>query len=295
MTTPPFGAVLTAMVTPFDSAGEVDYQTTWDLARMLVTSGSDGLVVCGTTGEAPTLSHDEKLGVFRTVIEAVGGKASVIAGTGTYDTAASVGLSREAEALGADGILAVTPYYSKPPQEGLVQHFTAIADAVDIPMIVYNIPGRTSRLIEVETLARLAEHPGIIATKDAVEDLDFTRRTLDALDESFAVYSGSDFLLLPALEMGAVGIVSVASHLVGDQIEQMITAARDKDLDTAQTIHDRLLPLFEALFIEPSPMPLKGVLNQVWKSVGDPRLPLIPASTETVETVKEALANAQAS
>lgn len=295
MTTPPFGAVLTAMVTPFDSSGEVDYQTTWDLARMLVASGSDGLVVCGTTGEAPTLAHDEKIGVFRTVVEAVGGKASVIAGTGTYDTAASVAMSQEAEALGCDAILAVTPYYNKPPQEGLVQHFTAIADAISVPLMVYNIPGRTSRLIEVETLARLAQHPRIIATKDAVGDLDFTRRTLEALDESFAVYSGNDDLTLPMVELGAVGVVSVAAHLVGDQIQQMITSARDKDMDVAQPIHDRLLPLFKALFLEPSPMPLKGVLSQVWRSVGDPRLPLIPATAETVEIAKEALANAQAS
>lgn len=295
MTTPPFGAVLTAMVTPFDDAGAVDYQATWDLARMLLDSGSDGLVVCGTTGEAPTLSHDEKLGVFRTVREAVGGRGALIAGTGTYDTAVSVALSQEAEGLGCDAILAVTPYYNKPPQEGLVQHFTAIADAVSIPVMVYNIPGRTSRLIEVETLARLAQHPRIIATKDAVEDLDFTRRTLEALDEDFAVYSGSDYLTLPMVEMGAVGVVSVASHLVGDQIEQMITAARDKDMDTARAIHDRLLPLFEALFIEPSPMPLKGALREVWRSVGDPRLPLIPASVDTVNAVKEALAQAMAS
>ena len=293
MTTPPFGSVLTAMVTPFDEAGAVDYQATWDLARMLLASGTDGLVVCGTTGEAPTLSHDEKMGVFRTVVEAVGGRAPIIAGTGTYDTAASIALSREAEDVGCDAILAVTPYYNKPPQEGLVQHFTTIADAVAIPMMVYNIPSRTSRLIEVETMVRLSQHPRIVATKDAVEDLDYTRRSLEDLDESFAVYSGSDFMTLPMVELGAVGVVSVASHLVGEQIQQMITAARDKDLDTAQPIHDRLLPVFEALFLEPNPMPLKGVLSQVWRSVGDPRLPLIPASTETVDAVKEALANAQ--
>ncbi len=295
MTTPPFGAVLTAMVTPFDAAGEVDYQTTWDLARMLVASGSDGLVVCGTTGEAPTLTHDEKIGVFRTVVEAVGGKASVIAGTGTYDTAASIAMSQEAEALGCDAILVVTPYYNKPPQEGLVQHFSAIADAVSVPLMIYNIPGRTSRLVEVETLARLAQHPRIIATKDAVEDLEFTRRTLEAVDESFAVYSGQDSMTLPMVELGAVGVVSVASHMVGGQIQEMIQAARDKDMDTAQPIHDALMPLFDALFLEPNPMPLKGALAEVWRSVGDPRLPLIPASPEVVAAVKEALANAQAS
>lgn len=282
------------MITPFGPTGDVDYQTAWDLARHLVTSGSDGLVVCGTTGESPTLTEDEKLAMFRTVVEAVGERATVVAGTGTYDTAESVAMTRRAQELGCDAVMAVTPYYNKPPQEGLFQHFTAIADASDLPVLVYNIPGRTSRLIEVETLARLSRHERIVATKDAVEDVAFTRRTLDAVSESFAVYSGQDSFTLPLMEIGAIGIVSVASHLVGTEIQQMTSLARDKDYEAARRIHDRLLPLFESLFIEPNPMPLKGVLNEVWQPVGDPRLPLIPASPETVATVKEALGAAQA-
>jgi len=294
MSTQPFGSVLTAMITPFDQAGQVDYQAAWDLARHLVSHGSDGLVVCGTTGESPTLTKDEKLAMFKTVVEAVGDRAIVIAGSGTYNTAESVETTRQAADLGCHGVMAVTPYYNKPPQEGLYQHFTAVADASDLPVLVYNIPGRTSRLIEVDTLARLSRHERIVATKDAVEDVEFTRRTLDAVSETFAVYSGQDSFTLPLMEIGAVGIVSVASHLVGDQIQEMTAAARDKDYDAARVIHDRLLPLFEALFVEPNPMPLKGALNEVWRPMGDPRLPLIPPRAETVAALLRALEAAQA-
>jgi 4-hydroxy-tetrahydrodipicolinate synthase len=282
------------MITPFDASGAIDYQAAWDLARYLVSHGNDGLVICGTTGESPTLSTEEKLGLFRTVVEAVGDRAVVIAGTGTYDTAESVEMSRRAAELGCHAVMAVTPYYNKPPQEGLFQHFTAIADATDLPVLIYNIPGRTSRLIEVETLARLSEHDRIVATKDAVEDLEFTRRTLESVSETFAVYSGQDSFTLPMMEIGAVGIVSVAAHLVGDQIQALTAAARDKEFDEARVIHDRLMPLFGALFLEPNPMPLKAVMSQLWQPVGDPRLPLIPPTPETVAAVLEALESAQA-
>ncbi len=293
MTTQPFGSVLTAMITPFDESGAVDYQAAWDLCRYLVSTGSDGLVVCGTTGESPTLTAEEKLGMFRTAVEAVGDSAVVVAGTGTYNTAASVEMTRKAADLGCHAVMAVTPYYNKPPQEGLFQHFTAIADASDLPVLIYNIPGRTSRLIEVDTLARLSHHDRIVATKDAVEDVEFTRRTLAAVSETFAVYSGQDSFTLPLMEIGAVGIVSVASHLVGDQIQQMTAAAREKDYQAARVIHDRLMPVFEALFVEPNPMPLKGAMSQLWRPVGDPRLPLIPPSPGTVTALLEALEAAQ--
>lgn len=294
MSTPPLGSVLTAMITPFDASGRVDYQSAWDLARHLVASGSDGLVVCGTTGESPTLSNEEKLGMFRTVVEAVGDKAVVVAGTGTYDTAASVEATRAAAELGCGAVMAVTPYYNKPPQEGLYRHFVAIADASDLPVLVYNIPGRTSRLIEVETLVRLSRHDRIVATKDAVEDVEFTRRTLDAVSETFAVYSGQDSFTVPLMEMGAVGVVSVAAHLVGEQIQEMTVRAREKDYEGARLIHDRLMPLFAALFVEPNPMPLKGALSELWRPVGDPRLPLIAPQAETVAGVLAALEAAQA-
>ena len=282
------------MITPFDRDGQVDYQAAWDLCRHLVANGSDGLVVCGTTGESPTLSSEEKLGLFRTAVEAVGDRAVIIAGTGTYDTAASVEMTRRAADLGCDGVMAVTPYYNKPPQEGLYRHFTAIADASDLPVLVYNIPGRTSRLIEVETLARLSRHDRIVATKDAVEDVEFTRRTLEAVSESFAVYSGQDSFTLDLMEIGAVGIVSVASHLVGTEIQEMTGLARDKDYQAARVLHDRLMPLFQALFLEPNPMPLKAALSELWQPVGDPRLPLIPAQDATRSAVTEALAAVRA-
>ena len=289
----PFGEVLTAMITPFTADGEVDYGQVWKLARFLADHGSDGLVVCGTTGESPTLSAEEKVAVFRTVVEAAGEKAKVVAGTGTYDTRESVELTERAAELGCDGVMAVTPYYSKPPQEGLYRHFTAIADASDLPVLVYNIPGRTSRLIEVETLARLAEHPGIVATKDAVESLGFTSRTIEACGDRLAVYSGQDELTLPIIAAGGVGIVSVASHLAGPQIKRMVTAARQGDIGTATKIHQTLVPLFGALFVEPNPIPLKGALNALWEPVGDPRLPLVPAQASTVSLLEDAVARAQ--
>lgn len=289
----PFGEVITAMITPFTTDGAVDYGQLWKLAEHLVANGSDGVLVAGTTGESPTLTDDEKLSAFRTVVEAVGDSAIVIAGVGTYDTAHSVELARRAAETGCGALLAVTPYYNKPPQEGIVRHFTAIADATDLPLILYNIPGRTSRLIEVETLARLAEHPRIVAVKDAVEDTGFTARTYAACGDALAIYSGSDAYTLPMMAAGAVGVVSVPSHLVGPQIKRMITAAASGDLGAATKTHQALLPLFDALFLEPNPMPLKGILNKVWGPVGDPRLPLIPASDSVIATLEDALAVAQ--
>ena len=290
---PPFGEVLTAMITPFTADGAVDYEQVWNLSRYLVDNGSDGIVVAGTTAESPTLSNEEKVALFKAVLDAVGDKAFVVAGTGTYNTAESIALSKRAADLGCHGIMAVTPYYSKPPQEGLFRHFTAIADSTDLPFIVYNIPGRTSRLIEIDTLARLSEHPQIVAVKDAVDSVGFTSRTLDACGDGLAIYSGNDDLTLPIIAAGGVGVVSVASHLAGNQIKRMVTSARHGDLGTATKIHQELMPLFEALFVEPSPMPLKAALNELWGPVGEPRLPLVPASTETLELVKDAVARAQ--
>ncbi|MDH3731210.1 MAG: 4-hydroxy-tetrahydrodipicolinate synthase [Acidimicrobiia bacterium] len=289
----PFGEVLTAMITPFTEAGEVDYTQLWKLAEHLVANGSDGLVVSGTTGESPTLSADEKVAVFKTVVEAVGDKSTVIAGVGTYNTAHSVEMARRAAEAGCHGLLAVTPYYNKPPQEGLVRHFEAIADATDLPLMLYNIPSRSVRLIEVDTLARLAEHARIVAVKDAVEDTGFTSRTYSACGDALAIYSGADAYTLPMMAAGAVGVVSVASHLVGRQIKRMFAEAAAGNGGSATKIHHALMPLFDALFIEPNPMPLKGILNKVWGPVGDPRLPLIPASAGVVETLEAALAVAQ--
>ena len=287
-TLPPFGLLATAMVTPFDGSGAVDHQKTWDLARHLADRGSDTLVVAGTTGESPTLDDGEKLALFKTVIDAVAGKKTkVIAGTGTYDTAHSVKLTERAGELGADGVLAVTPYYSRPSQEGLVAHFKAIAD-VGVPEMLYNIPVRTARLIENDTLVNLAGHPGIVAVKDAVGDVDFTSTTINRAP-GLVVYSGDDSRTLPMMAVGAVGVVSVISHLAGPAVKAMLKAATAGDYAEARRLHHELLPLAHACFLEPSPAPVKGALSRSWEPVGDVRLPLVAASEETLATVEKAM------
>ena len=286
----PVGQVLTAVITPFGNDGSIDYGTFWRLTRFLADHGSDGIVVGGTTGESPTLSKVEKVALYKAAVDAVGDRIKVIAGAGTYDTRESVELAQRAADSGVDGIMAVTPYYSKPPQEGLFRHFTAIADATELPVLLYNIPGRTCRLIEVDTLVRLSAHPNIVAVKDAVEDLDYTRRALEALPEGFAVYSGSDAMTREMVRMGGVGVVSVASHLAGDQIRAMVEAAVNGNDEVADRLNGLLAPLFEALFLEPSPMPLKAGLDIAWDPVGNPRLPLIPASDDTRAALEKALA-----
>jgi 4-hydroxy-tetrahydrodipicolinate synthase len=282
------------MVTPFDEAGAVDHQRARALARHLAEQGSDTLVVAGTTGESPTLDDQEKLALFKSVIDAVGEKQTrVVAGTGTYDTAHSVELTRRAAELGADGVLAVTPYYNKPSQGGLIAHFTAIAD-VGLPVMLYNIPGRTSRIIEVDTLVELASHPHIVAVKDAVMDLEFTSSTINLLP-SFAVYSGQDSLTLPMMSVGADGVVSVVAHLAGPTVKAMLKAAVADDYEEARRLHHQLLPLCYACFLEPNPSPVKGALGRIWESVGDVRLPLVAASEDTLAEIEKAMGAIQTS
>ncbi len=282
------------MVTPFDDSGEVDHQRAHDLARHLVEHGTDTLVVAGTTGESPTLSDQEKVALFKTVVDAVGKKqTNVVAGTGTYDTAHSVELTERAAEIGVDGILAVTPYYNKPSQGGLVAHFTAIAD-VGIPVMLYNIPGRTSRIIEVDTLVELAAHPDIVAVKDAVMDLEFTSSTVNLIP-GLAVYSGQDSLTLPMLSVGAVGVVSVISHLAGPTVKAMLKAAGAGDYERARHLHHQLLPLCYACFLEPNPSPVKGALGRFWEPVGDVRLPLVAAGEDTLAEVEKAMGAIQPS
>ena len=288
-----FGELLTAMITPFTERGSVDYDRTARLAAHLVDNGHDGLLVTGTTGESPTLTDAEKLALYSTVVEAVGGRASVVAGTGTYDTRHSVELSERAAEIGVDGLMAVTPYYSRPPQAGLLAHFLAVADATDLPVIVYNIPSRTARLIEAETLAEMARHPNIAATKDAVGDLEYTKAALALLPDDFLLYAGDDSAALPMLELGGAGVISVAGHLAGRQIKRMIRAHRNGDAAEARRLHDGLTPLFEACFAEPNPMPVKAGLDALWEPVGDPRLPLVPASPAAREAVVAAAGQAQ--
>ena len=289
----PFGRVLTAMITPFTDEGALDYDRIWSVARYLTEHGSDGLVVTGTTGESPTLSAEEKVAVYRTVVEAVTGRnVLVVAGTGTYNTAESVHLSREAARMGCHGILAVTPYYNRPSQEGLAAHFEAIADATDLPVMLYNIPGRTARRIEVDTLRRLSQHPRILAVKDAVMDLEFTSQTCHEAP-NLAVYSGQDSLTLPMMAVGAVGVVSVISHLAGDTVRSMVDSILDGDLTRARDLHHQLLRLAFACFLEPNPAPVKAAMNALWEPVGTPRLPLLAASEHTLAAVKEALGAVQ--
>ena len=291
---PPFGTVLTAVLTPFDEGGAVDYGVFWKLIRHLADNGSDGVVVTGTTGESPALSKPEKIALYKAAVEAAGDRMKVIAGTGTYNTADSIALTEQAAAVGVHGIMAVTPYYSKPPQQGLIKHFNAIADATDLPLMLYNIPGRTCRLIEVETLVELAGHDKIVAVKDAVGDHDYTGRAIAGLPEGFAVYSGDDARTKDIVYAGGVGVVSVASHLVGNQIQKLIAAVLAEDHDEANRIQGALSPIFAALFVEPSPMPLKAGMAALWESVGEPRLPLVPASADTVDQVKAGFEAAQA-
>jgi 4-hydroxy-tetrahydrodipicolinate synthase len=282
------------MITPFHEDGSVDFERTARLARYLVDTGSDGLVVTGTTGESPTLTDGEKIALYQTVMDAVGERAYIIAGTGTYDTLHSVELSRRAAELGVHGLMAVTPYYNKPSQDGLRAHFETIADATDLPVLVYNIPGRTGRLIEVDTLARLAEHPNIVATKDAVQNVGFTSDTRQVVPDDFAIYSGQDSWTLPMLAVGAVGVVSVLSHLSGLKIKAMMEAFFAGDVAEAERYHRGLMPLFNAGFLEPNPSPVKAGLNELWEPVGEPRLPLLPAAGETTKALVEAVGVAEA-
>lgn len=285
----PFGAVLTAIITPFTEEGAVDYATFWRLIRYLGDNGSGGVVVAGTTGESPTLSKAEKVALFKAAVDACAGTMKVVAGVGTYDTRESIELAEAAAFSGADGVMAVTPYYSKPPQRGIVAHMTAIADATDRPMMVYNIPGRTATLIEIDTLVELASHQNIVCVKDAVDDPEWSRRAIEALPEGFAVYSGSDSLTKDIVEAGGVGVVSVSSHLAGREISDMVRAILAGDHTKAKELDTLIAPLNEALFSEPSPMPLKAALTRFWDEVGDPRLPLVPARPETLEAVASAL------
>jgi 4-hydroxy-tetrahydrodipicolinate synthase len=273
-----FGQVITAMVTPMDRALAVDYDRVAVLAKRLVAAGSDGLVVSGTTGESPTLTDEEKVRLFRTVRDAVGRSAKIIAGTGTYDTAHSIHLTREAERVGCDGVLLVNPYYNKPSQEGLYQHFKAVAESTQLPVMLYNIQGRTSVNCEPATIARLAEIPNIVAVKEASGSLDQMSQIRKLTPPEFHLYSGDDSLTLPLLAVGGTGVVSVASHLVGREIKAMIQAFEAGDVRQALALHLRLWPLFKVLFITSNPTPVKAALALAGFNVGGLRLPLVEAT-----------------
>jgi 4-hydroxy-tetrahydrodipicolinate synthase len=287
-----FGAVATAMVTPFRDDHSLDLDAAASLADYLLEHGTETLVVAGSTGESPTLTHKEKLELFRTVIGVAAGKGKVVCGTGTYNTAETLELSREAEGLGADGLLLVTPYYNKPPQRGLLEHFTTVAGAVSLPVVAYNIPGRTGTRIEHDTLLRMAEVPNIVAVKDSTGDFQAISKLIGEAPPDFEVYSGDDWATFGFLCLGAVGIVSVAAHLVGDRIRQMCDLVFSGDIPAGRKIHEELTPLFNALFITSNPIPVKTALAMVGRPVGPPRLPLVPATTEERERIRKALVDA---
>lgn len=282
-----FGQLITAMVTPFDERGEIDFDATKNLLEHLIKTGTDAVVVAGTTGESPTLSTEEKLELFSFVIKEANGRIPVIAGTGTNNTKASIELTKEAEKLGADGIMLVAPYYNRPNQDGLYAHFKAIAEETDLPIMIYNIPGRTACNIEVDTIVKLSEIDNIVSVKEASGNLDAMAEIIERTKDGFVLYSGDDSLTLPVLAIGGKGIVSVASHIVGDAMKEMIEAFNRGDIEKAGAIHRKLLPTFKALFSAPSPAPLKAVLNLTGIPVGDVRLPLVPLNEEQVEVLKQ--------
>lgn len=284
-----FGNVLTAMVTPFKKDLSVDYAMAEKLADHLCKNGSDGLVLHGTTGESPTLTHEEEYELYRVVKKAVGGKCKIVAGTGSNSTVTTIRSTKEAEKIGVDGVMIVCPYYNKPPQEGLYQHFKAVADNTSLPLIIYNIPGRTGKNMETDTVARLAGIKNYIGVKEASGNLDQVADVRKKCPKDFVIYSGDDNLTYPILERGGIGVISVASHLVGKEIKKMVDLFFEGKKAEAKAIHDRLMPLFEAIFVTTNPIPIKAALEMIGFPVGGLRLPLIEANQKERETVKKAL------
>jgi 4-hydroxy-tetrahydrodipicolinate synthase len=281
------GEVLTAIVTPFDRDGQVDYEAFRRLALHLLDHGSDGFVVAATTGEAPTLSDDERFELFRVAVDTVGGRGTVVAGTGTYSTAHSIHLTERAHELGVDGFLVVTPYYNKPPPRGIVQHFKAVAAASDKPIVVYNIPARVVLNIEPETMCELAEIENVAAVKQANDDLDQARRILAETD--LDLYAGDDNIIYPFLQLGGIGGVCVHTHVVGPQVKEMIRRFRAGDEAAAKQVDDDLGPAYELLKVQTNPIAIKAALNQLGHDVGGLRLPLVEADEREREQVRGCL------
>lgn len=280
------------MITPFDASGQVDYTVAANLAKHLVAQGSDALVVCGTTGESPTLTWDEEYKLFQAIKQSVDGHAKVIAGTGSNSTREAISATEKAASLGLDGALLVVPYYNKPPQDGLYQHFKAIAQAIpDLPIMLYNIPGRTGQNLLPETVAKLAKIDNIVAIKAASGNIDQASQIRRLTDPTFEIYSGDDSLTLPLIAIGGTGVVSVASHLVGPQIKSMVESFFAGDVTQATQIHLQLLPLFKALFSTTNPIPIKAALQLQGWSVGNPRLPLSSISDDLHQKLRETLAS----
>lgn len=271
-----FGRILTAMVTPFDGHGNIDFGKTSQLIEYLLDHGTEGLVVAGTTGESPTLTSVEKIALWEHVVKIVNGRVPVIAGSGSNNTKASVDLSRKAQQTGVDAVMLVAPYYNKPCQRGIYEHFKAISEAVELPVMIYNVPGRAVVRITPETVIRLSKIPNIVSVKEATGDLDAMTTIVSNTDDSFSLYSGDDNLTLPAYAIGATGIVSVSSHVIGNEMQTMLKAFEEGKHKEAAKWHQKLLPVFNGMFSAPSPTPVKAALQMKGLDTGSVRLPLVP-------------------
>lgn len=281
-----FGRLVTAMVTPFNQNGEIDYPKTEALVNYLIQNGTDALVVAGTTGESPALSKEEKISLIQFVVKSVNHRVPVIAGTGSNNTQESIEVSRQAEAIGADAVMLVAPYYNKPSQEGLYQHFRTIAEATTLPVMLYNIPGRTGVNVLPETIIELAKTENIVSVKEASGDLDAMTQIIRETDNNFSVYSGEDSLTLPSMSVGATGVISVASHIIGKEMAEMVHGFLSGNVAEAQTLHQQLLPIMQALFVAPNPTPVKKALAIKGIDVGNVRLPLVPLNEEELNVLR---------
>lgn len=285
-----FGQVLTAMITPFDNNGEIDFHATRQLVNYLIANGSDGLVVAGTTGESPTLTSEEKVALFQFVVEVAQGSVPVIAGTGSNNTKASIELTKQAAGVGVDGIMLVTPYYNKPSQAGLYQHFKTIAQSTSLPVMLYNIPGRSVVNISVETIVQLSQVDNIVSVKEANGDLNAVAAIISQTGSNFSLYTGEDSLTLPTLAVGGRGVVSVASHIIGKDMQDMINDYKKGDVRAAATMHRKLVPIMEAIFAAPSPTPVKAALQMMGVQVGEAvRLPMLPLNMEEKNALRQVL------
>jgi len=287
---PRFGRLITAMVTPFTPAGDLDLNRAGELANRLLDQGTQGLVVCGTTGESPTVFYDQKIELFRAVIDAAGGRAPIIANAGDNCTDDSVAFAQDVVGLGVDAIMCVVPYYNKPPQEGLYRHFSAIAQSVDVPVILYNVPSRTVVSIDPDTVLRLAnDHENIIAIKQALGDIDQARAIMSGAPDGFEMLSGDDAITLPLMRVGASGVISVMSHVAGPGMRALIDAEVSGDSDRANSIHEVLVPLADALFMTANPIMVKAALAELGFPVGGVRLPLVDATPEQISILREVM------
>ena len=282
-----FGELLTAAITPFDKNGVVETDTFWRLCKKLVSEGSNGIVLTGTTAESPNLTESDRLNIYSTAKDAVGDNAKLIAGTGTYSTKETVTLTKLAEETGMDGVMIVTPYYNKPSQIGILKHFQEVMNNTNLPVMAYNIPGRTGTLIELDTLCTLVRDIGIHSIKDAVGDFEFSLKELTELKNETYIYSGDDALTLDFLKNGAVGLVSVASHVLGKQIRKMIDHFLSNEITNAEEIETNIMPLIHALFEEPSPGAVKHLLTISWENVGFPQLPMTTVSDELAKKLND--------